>query len=349
MNKCPIVSIITPTYNHEGFIVPCINSVLAQSYSRWEQIIVDDGSTDRTAEFVRSYDDHRIRYVHQENQGLEALAHTYNRALGMSQGTLVAVLEGDDAWPTDKLERMVQAFTDPRVVLAYGEMREIDPAGNVAQRMSSTSRRRKDLPKSVLFNDPVGSAATYMLTVHGHSLVSASTVLIRRSALESIAGFRYVPEQCYVDYPTFINLVFEGQFFYFPEIVGYRRTHPASATVQLGHRMAQVARKYLSTLLADSRFALSSAQRSAIEREWEGVQCGQEFAIGRLCALQGKWREAREHFLRGLNFSDLRVLAGAAAGWLLSWIRCDLEELFRLAGRASLKSGQMADEGSGSL
>ena len=344
MNKRPVISIVTPTYNHENFIGPCVDSVLAQSYSNWEQIIIDDGSTDRTAEVVRRYNDPRIRYVYQENQGLEALAHTYNRALAMTQGTLIAILEGDDAWPEDKLERMVAAFADPAVVLAYGEMREIDPEGNLAQRMSNTSRRRKELTKSVLFNDPVGSAAAYMLTVHGHSLVSASTAVIRRSALEAIGGFQYVPRQCYVDYPTFINLVFQGKFSYCAEIVGYRRAHSASATVQLGDKMAQVAREYLATLLADSRFNLSTTQRSGIEREWDGVQCGQEFALGRLCAVQGRWPEAREHFARGLNFSDPRVFAGALAGWALSWIRCDLEEMFRLAGRASLKTGRIASD-----
>ncbi|HEY1581441.1 MAG TPA: glycosyltransferase [Terracidiphilus sp.] len=349
MNRCPIVTVITPTYNHQNFIGHCVDSVLAQSYSNWEQIVIDDGSTDRTAEIARRYNDPRVRYVYQENQGLEALAHTYNRALAMARGTLIAILEGDDAWPEDKLERMVEVFADPEVVLAYGEMREIDPAGSLAQRMSNTSRRRKELSRSILFNDPVRSAAAYMLTVHGHSLVSASTAVIRRSALEAIGGFQYVPGQCYVDYPTFINLVFEGKFFHFPEVVGYRRSHSASATVQLGDKMARVAREYLSTLLTDSRFALTADQRSAIEREWETVECGQEFALGRLCALQGRWQEAREHFARGLSFSDLRVFAGACAGWVLSWMKCDLEELFRLAGRASLKADQMADGRVGSV
>lgn len=349
MDKRPIISIITPTYNHENFIGQCIDSVLAQSYPNWEQIIIDDGSSDRTAEFVCRYNDPRIRYVYQENQGLEALARTYNRALAMAQGTLVAILEGDDAWPEDKLERMVQGFADPEVALAYGEMREIDPEGNLAQRMSNTSRRRKELSSSILFNDPVGSAAAYMLTVHGHSLVSASTAVIRRSALEAIGGFQYVPEQCYVDFPTFIALVFQGKFFYFPEIVGYRRSHSASATVLLGDKMARVAREHLSNLLSDPRFALTTTQKSALEREWEAVQCGQEFALGRLCALQGRWREAREHFARGLSFSDLRALAGSAAGWVLSWVKCDLEELFRMAGRAPLKVGQIAGDKVGSL
>src|SRR6266478_9947535 len=140
------VSIITPTYNHEKFVGPCLDSVLAQNYTNWEQIIIDDGSTDRTAEVIKGHADPRIRYVHQENQGIEALAHTYNRALAMAKGTLIAILEGDDMWPKDKLAKMVAAFADPDVVLAYGEMREIDPDGKPAKRISSTSRKRTKLP-----------------------------------------------------------------------------------------------------------------------------------------------------------------------------------------------------------
>ena len=199
----PLVSIITPTYNHEAFIAQCIESVLAQTYSNWEQIIIDDGSTDKTAEIVRQCDDPRIRYFHQENAGIEALAHTYNRALGMARGSLVAILEGDDFWPADKLSLMAPPFEDSSVVLAYGEMREADIDGNPAKRMSRTARRRTKLPPRILNNDPPPESAPYMLTVEGHSLIPASTAVLRRAALQGIGGFQYVPGLRYVDHPTF--------------------------------------------------------------------------------------------------------------------------------------------------
>jgi glycosyltransferase involved in cell wall biosynthesis len=137
----PLVSIITPTYNHEKFIRACIESVLRQTYQNWEQIIIDDGSTDATAQIVREYCDDRIRYYYQENAGIEALAHTYNGALSLARGELVAILEGDDFWPGDKLSRMVPAFENSSVVLAYGEMREADIDGEPAKRMSRTARK----------------------------------------------------------------------------------------------------------------------------------------------------------------------------------------------------------------
>ena len=96
IDHSPQVSIITSTFNHERFIGPCIESVINQTYQNWEQIIIDDGSSDRTPEIVRSYKDSRIHYIYQQNQSIEALAQTYNRALRESQGQLVGILERDD-------------------------------------------------------------------------------------------------------------------------------------------------------------------------------------------------------------------------------------------------------------
>ena len=76
-----LVSIITPTYNHEKFIGNCIESVLAQTYPYWEQIIVDDGSNDDTGKIIASYKDKRIKYIKQKNKGIWKLKETYNKAL----------------------------------------------------------------------------------------------------------------------------------------------------------------------------------------------------------------------------------------------------------------------------
>jgi len=328
------VSVITPTYNHEKYIRACLDSLLRQTYENWEQIIIDDGSTDQTAEMIRWYKDSRIKYVFQENRGIEALAHTYNRALSLSKGSLVAILEGDDTWPADKLRKMIPAFSDPGVVLAYGEMQEIDPEGQSARRISRTARKRKKLARSILFNDPVRSASPYMLTVHGHSLIPASTVVIRRSALEAIGGFQYVPNQCFVDFPTFVELSFRGKFFYFPEVMGHRRMHSASATVQYVRTMVKTSREHLSLLLADPRFCLTSADRKAIERDWQSLDHGEQFALGRLRSFEKQWAEARRHFSHALSLSDPGMSAAAVAGWVLSWLHCDLERVFQAAGRA---------------
>jgi len=102
-----LVSIITPTYNHENFIGKCIESVLAQTYQHWEQIIVDDGSDDDTKQTIAKYHDKRIKYIKQENKGIWRLNETYNTALKHSNGEIISILEGYDFWPPDKLEKQL--------------------------------------------------------------------------------------------------------------------------------------------------------------------------------------------------------------------------------------------------
>lgn len=103
LNK-PKVSIITPTFNHERFIAECIDSVINQTFNDWEMIIIDDGSTDSTPDIISDYDDDRIIYIRQENEGPYKLGEIYNKALSLSNGDFIAILEGDDFWPPEKLD-----------------------------------------------------------------------------------------------------------------------------------------------------------------------------------------------------------------------------------------------------
>lgn len=99
----PKVSIISPTYNHEGFIADCIESVLRQTSRNWEMIIIDDGSTDETDQTVNPYcADPRVKYISQENKGLSAAR---NREMKTSNGGYIQFLDADDLIHNEKLER----------------------------------------------------------------------------------------------------------------------------------------------------------------------------------------------------------------------------------------------------
>src|SRR5258705_9845475 len=99
----PLVTIISPVYDQEQYVARCVESTLAQSYRHWEQVFVDDGSSDRTLEILATYRDPRIRVLTLPHRGLAALAASYNAALAATKGSLIAILEGDDRWPPDKL------------------------------------------------------------------------------------------------------------------------------------------------------------------------------------------------------------------------------------------------------
>ena len=100
----PRVSAIVPTFNSAQFLGRSISSALAQSYTDYEVIVVDDGSTDETREVVAQFGD-RVRCLYQPNRGPSAVR---NLALSVANGELIAYLDADDVWYPHKLERQVK-------------------------------------------------------------------------------------------------------------------------------------------------------------------------------------------------------------------------------------------------
>ena len=102
-----LVSIIMPNYNCGGFVSETVNSVLAQTYTDWELLIVDDCSTDNSVEVIKSLSesDDRIKLFISERNGGAAAAR--NRALREAKGKWIAFLDSDDLWTADKLEKQI--------------------------------------------------------------------------------------------------------------------------------------------------------------------------------------------------------------------------------------------------
>lgn len=96
-------SIILPTYNRAHLINKAINSVLSQTYTNWELIVVDDGSTDNTKEVVSNYKDERIKYIYQENAERSAAR---NNGINHAQGDWICFLDSDDEYLDDHLEQL---------------------------------------------------------------------------------------------------------------------------------------------------------------------------------------------------------------------------------------------------
>lgn len=121
-----MVSIITPTYNCARFIAETIESVLAQTYSDWEMIIVDDCSNDNTKEVVEKYQerDSRIQYHCLEINSGAAVAR--NLALSLAKGKWIAFLDSDDLWQPEKLENQIQFMEKNGYAFSYHEYEEID-------------------------------------------------------------------------------------------------------------------------------------------------------------------------------------------------------------------------------
>ena len=111
-----MISVIIPAYNAARTICRCIQSVLDQTYTEWEMIIVDDGSKDDTLDICQSYDDSRIRVLHKENGGVSSAR---NHGLKFAQGDYIAFIDSDDFIEADYLEHLSQGLDYDIVISGF--------------------------------------------------------------------------------------------------------------------------------------------------------------------------------------------------------------------------------------
>ena len=123
----PKISVIIPAYNHESYILDAVRSVLQQTFTNFELIIIDDGSTDGTLARIQSVQDGRIRVFHQDNQGA---AKTINRGIGLARGKYLSILNSDDLYTPDRLKTLA-TFLDEHedVALASSLIQPVDSSG----------------------------------------------------------------------------------------------------------------------------------------------------------------------------------------------------------------------------
>lgn len=116
MSDSLTLSVVMPAYNAANFITQTIESVLNQTFTDFELLIIDDGSTDNTLEIAEQYAqrDRRIQVLSHVNQGVSA---TRNRGVKIAKGKLIAFLDADDIWLNDKLAAHLQHFADRKSVV----------------------------------------------------------------------------------------------------------------------------------------------------------------------------------------------------------------------------------------
>ena len=143
MNGRPLISVMIGMYNAEPYIAEAIQSVLDQTYAPLELIVVDDGSTDASAEVVRSFGD-AVRYERQERGGNGAAR---NRAVELAEGEYFAFLDADDRFLPEKLELQMNVLADdPSVDVVFGHVREFISPELAAEAAERLRRPATDAP-----------------------------------------------------------------------------------------------------------------------------------------------------------------------------------------------------------
>lgn len=149
-----LVSIITPTYNCAKFIGKTIESVLKQTYTNWEIVIVDDASTDNTEEIVKQYNDKRIKYIKlKQNSGADVAR---NIAIEEAKGKYMAFLDSDDLWQPDKLEKQIKFMEQNNYNITATDYEQIDEEGRILNRIIK-AKEKVDY-NSMLLSNSVGNS-----------------------------------------------------------------------------------------------------------------------------------------------------------------------------------------------
>lgn len=225
--KLPKVSIIVPTYNHQEFIAECLDSIISQTYEDWEAIIIDDGSTDDTSLIIKSYIEWepRIKYFFQENKGILKLSQNINHGLELSSGEYIGILEGDDIWPSDKLEKQIPIFDNSNVGVVWGNgYKKHEDSMEFMEGVCS------NVPQTAIQNNPLGEALKYLVFSSDFFKMPTCAVMYKKSVLMSIGGFYQPKGMVWCDRSTWAVLSCVCEFAYIPEALGFWRWHPAQQT-----------------------------------------------------------------------------------------------------------------------
>lgn len=217
-----MVSVITPAWNAASFLGETIHSVINQTYTDWEMIVVDDGSTDNTAEVVQALaaTDNRIKYIHQIN-GKQGKAR--NTAIAAATGKYLAFLDADDVWHPAKLELQVKAMD-----AGLGDVVFCD----------GWWLKDTDHPEAYPVHTPQGrqdADAFYQKQLRGYSIPMLSA-MVKKEAVLALGGFdEDLRVQNAEDYQLWLRLSDAGYIFYgLPESLFYYRVHSGQSTYDDG-------------------------------------------------------------------------------------------------------------------
>ena len=186
MNQTCLISIITPNFNGEKFITQTIESVISQTYSNWEMIIVDDYSSDKSYEIALDYSkkDSRIKVIRNETNLGAAISR--NRAIDIAKGEYITFLDSDDLWEPKKLELQLHFMQDNNCDFSFTRYNLIDENN---QSLNKTARIIKKL--------------TYYKYLH-HCYTGCLTVMYRFNIAKDIRSFNIKNNN---DYGLFLQVV----------------------------------------------------------------------------------------------------------------------------------------------
>jgi glycosyltransferase involved in cell wall biosynthesis len=209
-NSTPLISVIIPTYNRANYLERCIDSVLNQTFTKFELIVIDDFSTDNTDAVIANYKDSRIRYYKNKSNGI--VASSRNLGIKKSKGSWIAFLDSDDWWDLSKLKNCVEFFNTADLI--YHNLHLISKKNKflLSRKNFKTRQLKEPILKDLLLSGNV---------------IANSSVIVRKNLLEQIGlineSRKLVASE---DYNTWLKISkITDKFLYLPKKLGYYFVH----------------------------------------------------------------------------------------------------------------------------
>lgn len=244
----PKVTVLMPVYNAESTVCQAIDSILEQTFTDFQFLIIDDGSTDKTVERVGSYHDDRIRLiVHEENRGIAA---TLNHGLELIDTPYVARMDADDIAHERRLEILVNHMESKPLLAMVGSMRE-----NFTNQDEKRLDRQRELPPvAVQFTSHMIRAGLLL----NNSQIAHPTVLIRMSTLRKSA-LLYSEDASFIgaeDYELWTRLAYDYEIEILNQPLLYYRLHEHSVTRQKNSNRLSAHHTIITNLLRQQAIVL---------------------------------------------------------------------------------------------
>ena len=312
----PLVSVVVPTYNYGRFIGETLDSLRAQTYTGWECVVVDDGSTDDTEEVVArvSAADARVRYLRQANQR-QAVAK--NTGLKDARGKYVQFLDADDLLEPLKLERQVEFLeANPAADIVYGGARYFTAGRPGELRHSAEGSDRPWMP------EVSGQGREVLAALLRRNIMPINAPLVRRRAVEAVGFFdETLPRSQAEDWDYWLRCALAGLRFQYdaaPGTLALVRTHPASSSrdraVMYGAML--IVRKRVGGLLSDPELLKLNREMASADEGYLGIE---EAAAG--------------NRLKGMGHLVRAAALERKTRWRMKWLSCALAAPFVSGGR----------------
>lgn len=290
----PLVSVVIPVYNGEAFVAQAIESVLAQTWPNVELIVINDGSTDRSAEVIARYGD-RLVLVEQANQGVAAAR---NAGMSRARGQFIALLDQDDWWRPEKLARQVPLMlSNPRVGLVHTAVDHYDQTRQQWAEPLNPQARPELL---------VGRCFRQLLL---ENQIYNSTVLLRAEALRQVGLCDLsIQGNTVQDYDLWLRIAQDWELAYVPEPLVVFRIHRHQGTWDRSFMLSEEAR-LLERVLAQQQLTEEPELRRRMARLYD--------QLGTVQLEAGDRSSARESFRRSLQWAPtarVRLL------WMVCWL-----------------------------